>query len=225
MAAALLIPVKETGRGMKRLSPLLSPAEREALALLLLHGVMEAAAELPHHTRRLVVTSSPAVAGLAAERGFEVLREERQISESDSVDRAGALLEREGVTGLLRVPLDLPLISGDELTALLEAALAEEGRRAVLAPSLDGTGTNALYRSPPTLFPSAFGPGSLAKHERMALDSGAATAVIRLPGIAIDLDEPEDLAQLVRQGTECPALDYLREIGIEERMGALPPNL
>ena len=38
--------------------------------------------------------------------------------------------------------------------------------------SLEGTGTNALLRTPPDLFPSRFGPNSLALHRA----DGAATS-------------------------------------------------
>jgi 2-phospho-L-lactate guanylyltransferase (CobY/MobA/RfbA family) len=95
------------------------------------------------------------------------------------------------------------------------------GLQGLLVPSLDGTGTNAVYRSPPTLFPSRFGPGSLAAHEASLVALGVPYAVLRLESLALDLDDPGDVAALLRAGTACPARDYLLSIGAGERVAGL----
>jgi 2-phospho-L-lactate guanylyltransferase len=136
------------------------------------------------------------------------------------VDAASATLQREGMAAVLRVPLDLPLIRTADLAAVLAAAAA--GAQAVLVPSLSGTGTNALYRSPPTLFPSRFGPGSLALHEQEARRVTAAVRVLQLASLALDIDDAADVRELARRGEPCPALDYLRALGIERRLADRP---
>jgi 2-phospho-L-lactate guanylyltransferase (CobY/MobA/RfbA family) len=45
----------------------------------------------------------------------------------------------------------------------------------------------------------AFGPGSFQRHQRLARRAGAGVRVCRLPGFALDVDEPADLA-LYRAG-------------------------
>lgn len=221
MERALLIPVKELSNAKHRLAPFLSPAERRELAWLMLRGVMQAAAELPQSLRRIVVTSYAPAKELAAGMGFEVLSEVRQSSESESVDFASARLEQDGVAGVLRVPLDLPLINSADLARLLNSAdnrAADQGAASIAVPSLEGTGTNALYRSPPTLFPSKFGPDSLAKHRAHACGVGVEMLVRKVPSLALDIDTPEDLKTLLETGMECPVRDYLKEIGVQERM-------
>src|SRR5260370_17450930 len=99
---------------------------------------------------------------LAEENRWEILREERQISESHSVDAASRICEQKGVTGLLRLPFDVPLIQSSDIDELLTVECHAPGL--VIVPSRDGTGTNAMLRMPPTLFPSHFGNGSFAKH-------------------------------------------------------------
>ena len=64
--------------------------------------------------------------------------------------------------GFCRRPVDLPLFTAADLSSVFAAVAA--GNQVVLVPSRDGSGTNALYRSPPTLFPSRFGPGSRELH-------------------------------------------------------------
>jgi 2-phospho-L-lactate guanylyltransferase len=218
-STALLVPVKDLTRAKTRLAPLLSEAERRHLAELLLEGTLRAACAVPGDYRRVVVTSYPPAAALAQALGMEVIHEGEQRSESHSVDSANAALEREGVTGLLRIPLDLPLVQSADLAAIL--AEAARGARAVLVPSLSGTGTNALYRSPPTLFPSHFGLGSLALHEAEARRATDALAILQLESLALDIDDAADVQELVRRGTPCAALDFLRSIRIEQRLEAL----
>jgi 2-phospho-L-lactate guanylyltransferase len=218
VAIAVIVPVKEPSQAKSRLSPLLCAVERQTLSEILLTGVLDAVERLRGPLRKLVVTSyAPAIA-MAEKRGLEFLREARQVSESQSVDQASARLEAAGVEAVLRVPLDLPFVDRADLEAIL-ARGAE--LRAVLVPSRDGKGTNALYRSPPTLFPSRFGAGSLAAHEQSARRLNVPYAVLPLPSLMLDLDEAQDVETLFQWGQPCPALDYLGRIGVPARLAAI----
>ncbi len=245
-AIAIVVPVKELAQAKTRLSPLLSLEERRRLAWLLLQGVLHGVARGRAGARAVVVTSHAPAIALGERLGFTVLRERRQVSESESVDAASAALEREGVHGVLRVPLDLPLVAAAHLEGLLDAACAADrlqhaaesctapapgargrgmhgdprpgNRAALLVPSRDGSGTNALYRAPPTLFPSRFGPGSRALHEQAARELGVSPVVLQVGALALDIDEPGDVAELVRRNTPCPALDYLTGLEIGRRL-------
>jgi 2-phospho-L-lactate guanylyltransferase len=241
---AILVPVKDLARAKSRLAPLLSLPERRELAWRMLETVLRALAAAAEAfaappfpatprlaLRRVVVTSYAPAMELARALGFAVLEEARQVSESESVDAASATLAREGVTGVLRVPLDLPLLGAAHVTPLLQAiaeGAAAAQPLALLVPSRDRRGTNALYRSPPTLFPSRFGPDSLALHEQAARAAAppGRVQVLPLDGFALDVDDPGDVAALldarVPSGTSCPALDYLRALGVGERVGLQP---
>ena len=221
MTLAVLVPVKDLSRAKTRLARLLSEAERAELAGLLLAGVLEAIARLPDTAagdtlRRVVVTAHVPAADSARRRGFEVLPEPAPVSESESVDRASALLEGEGVRGILRIPLDLPLIEASDLARLV--VLGRNGAVALLVPSLAGTGTNALYRAPPTLFPSRFGPGSLALHREEARQRGVAAQIVPLASLALDVDDPEDVLLWLQRKRSSPALEYLQSLRIEARL-------
>jgi 2-phospho-L-lactate guanylyltransferase len=221
MTLAVLVPVKDLSRAKSRLAGLLSADERAELAGLLLAGVLEAIARVPEAAageplRRIVVTAHAPSADLARRRGFEVLPEPRPVSESAAVDRASALLEGEGVRGVLRIPLDLPLIETADVERLF--ALARQGAAALLVPSRSGTGTNALFRAPPTLFPSRFGPGSLALHREEALRRRVTAQVVPLDSLALDIDDPADIRRWLQDAKPSPALDFLRSRDIEARL-------
>ena len=67
----------------------------------------------------------------------------------------------------------------------------------IVVPSSDGTGTNALVRTPPNCIESRFGPGSFRAHLDQALSKGLSAEVLRLPGLMFDIDTPEDVAELL----------------------------
>ena len=158
MSPVLLIPVKALADVKQRLAPLLAPDERRQLARTMLEGVLAQGAAVASPLRRIIVTSDEWAAELARGLGYEVMMEEEQHSESASVDRASGILAAEGTEAVLRLPLDLPLLSAMDIEAVLSAA--GKAPCTVLVPSRDGSGTNALYRAPPAVFSSRFGANS-----------------------------------------------------------------
>jgi len=219
LGTAVIVPVKDFGQAKSRLAALLSPDERQELATIMLRRVLQAISALDRRIEKFVVTSfSPAIE-LARSLGIKAMVESRQVSESDSVDRASLTLENDGFEAVLRVPLDLPFVAPADLELLLKAQ--EKGLQGVLVPSLDGTGTNALYRSPPSLFASRFGPGSLAAHEASLIQLGVPYAVMACPSLALDVDDPSDVANLLEEPRNSPAKQFLLAIGARQRLAAL----
>jgi 2-phospho-L-lactate guanylyltransferase len=149
-----------------------------------------------------------------------VLREETQISESASVDAASRWCEAHGVTSLLRLPIDLPLLEPDDVQWLLDHA--RPGPSMAIVASRDGTGTNALLRTPPTLFPSHFGENSFPKHLAEARQCGAHCTVLRNPRLEMDLDDESDLqAYLSRPGPGNATRKWL-ERNVGDRFAVAP---
>ena len=192
---ALLLPIKDLTNAKKRLIGVLTPGERFGLAQAMLADTMRAVRGVRRADKIFVVTNYLPAMRMASENGWEILQEERQISESDSVDAASRICEARGVRAVLRVPLDLPLIQPDDIDDLL--ALEFESPALVIVPSRDGTGTNAILRTPPTLFPSHFGNGSFAKHLAEAGKAGARMMVRRNARLEMDVDDESDLRALL----------------------------
>ena len=213
---ALLLPVKDLRNAKKRLTGVLTPEERFALAGAMLADTMRAVRGVRSAEKVFIVTNYEPAMQLAEENRWEILREEQQISESHSVDAASKLCEEKGVTGLLRLPLDLPLIQSNDIDELL--AVECPSPALVIVPSRDGTGTNAMLRTPPTLFPSHFGNGSFAKHLAEAESVQAQVIVRRNSRLEMDVDDEADLRALVAHdlsGTETGC--WLRASGVESK--------
>jgi 2-phospho-L-lactate guanylyltransferase len=147
--------------------------------------------------RVLVISNEARALDWARRNGWEALAETCQISESVSVDTACAHCAKSGVQALLRIPTDIPLVCRDDIEEVFAALLDRPG--CVIVPSRDGTGTNALLRSPPALFPSSFGKDSFARHLASAGAVGVAAKILRNDRIEFDVDEADDLELLRRE--------------------------
>ena len=193
---ALLLPIKDLKNAKQRLTGLLTPEERYGLAQAMLADTLRAVRGVRLAEKIFVVTNYEPVVRTAEENGWEILREERQISESASVDWASRICAERKVTGLLRLPLDLPLVQAADVDELLAVDCAAPA--VVMVPSRDGTGTNAILRMPPALFPSHFGDGSFAKHRAEAERTGARVIIRRNARLEMDVDDEADLRALLQ---------------------------
>jgi 2-phospho-L-lactate guanylyltransferase len=213
---ALLLPVKDLKNAKKRLSDVLTAEERFGLAEAMLSDTIRAVRGVKRAEKIFVATSYEPVMNTAEEYGWEIIRETRQVSESDSVDSASRACEKIGVKGLLRVPLDLPLLRSNDMDDLLRIDC--EVPALVIVPSRDGTGTNAMLRTPPTLFPSHFGNGSFAQHLAAAEKAGARIIVRRNARLEMDVDDESDLRALLEQDLSATETGrWLRDSGVAAR--------
>ncbi len=213
---ALLLPIKDLREAKQRLAGVLTPEERFGLAQAMLVDAIRAVQGVRHAEKIFVVTNYRPALDLAEENHWEILREDRQFSESHSVDFASRVCEERGVTGLLRVPLDVPLVQATDIDELL--AIECEAPALVIVPSCHGTGTNAMLRMPPTLFPSHFGVGSFAKHVLEAENSGAQVIIRNNSRLEIDVDDEADLRMLLEQDMgDTETGHWLRESGVQSR--------
>ena len=185
MTTVAILPIKEFGRAKQRLGG------APALAAEMAERVLDALAAAERLDRVLVVTREPAAAGAAQARGFEVVDEPVLAGHNAAAELGIARALELGATRALLVPGDCPLLSADEIDALLDRHAG--GARVVVVPDRHGPGTNALLLSPPDAIGPAFGPGSRERHELLA----AGDAVVdEVPGLLLDVDTPEDLAAL-----------------------------
>src|SRR6266852_2656406 len=138
---ALLLPIKDLRNAKQRLAGVLTPEERFALAHAMLADAIRAMCGVRRAEKIFVVTNYAPAIQAAEANGWEVLREEMQISESVSVDAASRQCQERGITALLRLPLDVPMVQTSDIDELLAVECPAPG--VVIVPSRDGTGTNA----------------------------------------------------------------------------------
>ncbi|MFQ5740452.1 MAG: 2-phospho-L-lactate guanylyltransferase [Acidobacteriota bacterium] len=212
----IIVPIKELKVAKRRQAPLLSSEERSQLARAMLADVTKALNQAHLVERIVAVTRDSWAVQHALHQGWDVILEEALVSESHSVDRASALLREQGASAILRLPADIPLLRAEDVDSLLENEVGCPG--ALLVPSHDGLGTNALLRSPPDAFPARFGSNSFSLHRKEARRCGVSLEVLENSRIALDLDQPSDLLAFQQWEEETSTGRLIAELNIEERL-------
>ncbi len=203
----VLLPFKDPAHAKQRLAGHLTPKERQELAWAMFEDVTRAVRAAITPDQMVVVTRGhPAL--LAEPSSWQVIEENHQISESHSVDDSSRLLQQRGASVVLRLPTDIPLLEPEDVDALLNLSLGAQS--AVIVPSRDGKGTNALLRTPPDAFPSRFGENSLALHQEEARRHGVELKILENPRISFDLDEFSDLLRFMQLENETRTAQVLR---------------
>ena len=190
----ILVPVKNLSSAKQRLAAILDQPSRTRLAHAMLYDVLTTLHDWNGRPEVAVVTSDPYALDLAREYEFQVVADRDNPGETGAIEMATRICVERDVDSTLVIPADIPLIQARELEEILEQAPAEGS---VLVPAADGRGTNAAFRRPANLFPLRFGNDSFRPHHAAAQATGKPCVVMDLPGIALDIDNPADLHQLV----------------------------
>jgi 2-phospho-L-lactate/phosphoenolpyruvate guanylyltransferase len=226
MKTLAILPMKSFQAAKQRLGGMLGSGSRQALAQAMLSDTLGSLRHVRGVDAVVVVTRDRVAEGAALGRGVEVLRDREEAGQSAAtlVGIRHALVA--GFDRALLVPGDTPLVDPAEVSALL-ARSEEPGQRVAIVPDRHGTGTNALVLSPPDAIQPAFGPASLERHVAAARAAGIPYAVEDVPSLALDVDTPEDLAELASRLDHCRGQapmtrGTLRQLDRSRGRGAVP---
>jgi 2-phospho-L-lactate/phosphoenolpyruvate guanylyltransferase len=179
--AAVLIPVKRFTAAKRRLAGILDVDERAELARWLAGRVVTAA----HPSPVFVACDDDGVAAWADEAGADVLWSPG-LGLNGAVDAGRATIAGKGFDHLVIVHSDIPLAHDlPGLAATGTITVVPDRRRA---------GTNVLALPVSARVPASYGVGSFIRHLEMAMQSGFRVEVRSDPRLALDVDNPDDLA-------------------------------
>jgi 2-phospho-L-lactate/phosphoenolpyruvate guanylyltransferase len=196
MRATAIIPVKRFGQAKQRLLDVLDRPQRAALVKAMLTDVLGATTAAQGVERVIVVTAERRAERIALTHAqrvttpIEVLQEQGDQGHPQAATLGIVRAKALGADCVALLPGDCPLLNAAELDAALE--LMHLGRVAVV-PDRHGTGTNALFMSPPDAIGPGFGPGSRERHTARAERAGNEVAVEEVASLALDVDTPDDL--------------------------------
>jgi len=200
MTVWAIVPVKPLRRSKSRLSPVLSDDERAALSQDMLLRTLDVLGSVPKLEHTLVVSRDPKALALAREHGARTVMERGTPELNRALIRATVVAKGYGVSAVLILPADLPLITQEDVEHII--SLATDPPVVVVAPDRHGTGTNALLSAPPGLIEYDFGPDSFLRHKERAAASGARLEVCQMPSFELDVDDPEDLKLMTNEPHE-----------------------
>lgn len=195
MGIPVIVPLKALGDAKSRLAGAVDAECRRALVADMLATVVAACLDCPHVDTVLVAAGDDAAASVARRTGADAVVV-REPGIDVAVNAAQAVLG--AATATLTVAADLALATSADVTAVIDAA-PTAGWSVVVAPTVDG-GTAALLRTPSAVIAPAYGPGSAARHLHAARAVGAAAVRVDLPGLALDVDTPEQLSAALAGG-------------------------
>lgn len=230
----VLLPLKEFAAAKQRLAGVLSAPERAQLFEAMVDDVLNVLTAHPAIERVVICSRDRAAAWLARYYEVEFLHEEQLPLPTAGglnavVNAAARRCAAQGVSDLMVVHGDLPLLGDADIERFVAAHRATRGPAVTIAPDRRHSGTNLLaWRALPR-FETRYGIDSLQRHCAQARALGAELAVCDLPGACCDIDEPEDLLLLggmpaTNEGAGRVAtrtLSYLQGSGIAARLALM----
>jgi 2-phospho-L-lactate guanylyltransferase len=184
----VLLPVKDFRQAKQRLLSALDSDARAGLARAMLQDVLQVIARARSPHRVVVFTACDEAIEMSKPFGFDIVIEESVDGHSAAVNRMVETLSA-GCARIISIAGDLPRLLPSELDFALEAA----SEPITLIPSRDWTGTNGVVFITPSRIAMEYGEGSFRRHLSRAAAAGIPSDVMDLPGIAFDIDTPEDL--------------------------------
>jgi len=222
MRTIAILPVKSFSAAKQRLSDVLGAGSRQALAQAMFSDVLGSLRRVPGIDEIAVVTADKTAESAASGDRVRVLEDTEQAGQSKAALIGIRYALAAGYERALLVPGDTPLLDPGELAGLIAGTWA-----VVIVPDRHGSGTNALVLSPPDAIEPSFGPGSFARHVAAAESAGVPHRVEAVPTLALDVDTPDDLAELAavldgRRGQAPSTRGALRQL---DRAGAWTPRM
>jgi len=195
----LAIPMKDLVNAKQRLVSALAGGERGALATAMLEDVL-AAVKGAALDAVWVITRDASVIAVAQRFGARVIDEPANRGHTAAVADAQARAVDEGVQVFATIPGDVPCVTAAEVDALLDGIAEVPG--VAFAASRSGLGTNGVVLTPPDALALRFGEPSFEAHLASARARGLTPRVLHLPGLALDIDSPDDLTALLIDGRQ-----------------------
>jgi 2-phospho-L-lactate guanylyltransferase len=211
-----VLPAKDFNDAKQRLASVLDADARRSLFQAMFEDVLATLCAVESLDGVLVVTRDDTAAALAEDHGASVLWEEKNRGQTAAVEAGGKWLAEQGVDGMIALPGDVPLVPSSEILEVL--TIHERSRGMTIVPAQDERGSNCIAVSPPDLISFHFGNDSFKPHLQAAEEVGVTPKIVRLPGIGLDIDRPDDLAALIDAEGNSRAQKWLREAGIAQRL-------
>ncbi|BAW31139.1 MAG TPA: 2-phospho-L-lactate guanylyltransferase [Methanothermobacter sp.] len=202
-----IIPVSPFAHAKTRLSPTLSPTERENLLKVMLKDVTK---NLKKNLDKVIVISADwNVLNFAQKLGVQTLKEKGKTDLNGALQQAVEWCESK-CDKILIVPSDVPLLGKTNLKGLIEDA---EKYDVIIAPAKGG-GTNALL-FPPETIKLRFGDCSFFEHVKEAKRLKLSIKIHDSFYLSLDVNTAEDLGEIILHGKNTHTKSYLEDLKLK----------
>lgn len=212
-----IVPIKRFEQAKERLASVLKAPERKALMLAMARDVLCALSRCQRLCGILLVSRAPQAKALAEAFGMRQFAESAEATLPEALGEArDHAVEELGARGIFIVHADAPLIDPVEIDGLIAA---HQG--VTLLPDTKRIGTNGMICTPPDAIPFVFDGKSFSAHAEHARRAGLGPRVVDGSCLALDIDTPADLVQLLRRAPSSQTGTYLQNSGVAERLAGV----
>lgn len=198
MRTIAILPIKSLGAAKQRLSSQLGSGSRQALAQAMFSDVLASLRHVRGIEETVVVTANDVAESAARGKGVRLLFDPDEAGQSAAASIGIRHAREAGFDRILLVPGDTPLLDPGEVDSMLERS-----DQVTIVPDRHGTGTNCLLLHPLDVIYPSFGPGSLERHVAASRAAGIEPVLERAPSLMLDVDTPDDLAELSDRLESC----------------------
>ena len=213
-----VVPIKSFENTKSRLKHLLSESERSELSRRMLHDVLDALLAAKGVAAISVVTPDHVVSAFAADLGADTITDQGTKDLAGAAAEAAHFLTDLGEEAMLLIPADVPLVQAQDIEAAISGHPPAPSLTLVEAGE-DG-GTNLLIASPPEIIPFRFGKNSFAKHVAEGEKAGIQVKTPKIDRLSLDIDRPEDLKILCKNGLSGRTAAFVTKLEKEGRFVA-----
>ena len=189
-----IVPLKIPSKSKTRLSHRLTRDQRSNLTIAMLVKVLSALREARTVSSVTVVCADRKIRSITEKCGATFLWEGHRHGLNRALNFALKNLPND--SAVLIIHADLPFLTAKEVDQIVNGAADHP---IALVPSKDKTGTNAILMQVPGLIKLAFGKDSFRKHLNLTKKKRVSCSVLRIEGVAFDVDEEDDLDELLRR--------------------------
>ena len=202
-----IIPVSPFAHAKTRLSPTLSPSERENLLKVMLKDVTKSLKK--NLDEVIVISADEEVLHFSNELGVQTLKEKGKTDLNGALEQAVKWCESK-CDRIIIVPSDVPLIGKANLERLIKDA---EEYDVIIAPAKGG-GTNALL-FPPGTIRLRFGDCSFFEHVKEAKRLNLSIKIHDSFYLSLDVNTAEDLGEIILHGKNTYTKSYLEDLKLK----------
>ena len=188
MKIAAIIPVKTFSNAKTRLK--LPPNKVEELCKIMLEEILQTLSISPQIEKIILITKEESV--------------------NHAVSLADEYLLENGFNASIVFPQDIPFIKTQDIDFILKHQL--HPNFAIIVPSRNFDGTNALVRMPINLMKTHYDDDSYRNHMITAKEHTLNVAMVFVKRVMLDVDSQEDLEFLLEQNEKPELVEKIKKI-------------
>tara|TARA_B110000438_G_C15489085_1_gene510651 strand:- start:37 stop:669 length:633 start_codon:yes stop_codon:yes gene_type:complete len=205
---AAIIPVKTFSKAKTRLQ---LPSEKiEKLCGIMLEEILQVLSASPKIEKIILVTKEQKAIEMGKKFNTVTIVDEKEEGVNQAVSLADEYLLKNHFNASIVFPQDIPCIKTDDIDFILKHQL--HPNFAVIVPSREFDGTNALVRMPIDLMKTHYDNDSYRKHMITAKEHTMNVAMIFVKRVMLDVDNQEDLEFLLKQNEKPELVDKIKRI-------------